>query len=64
MRGGCNCEGHRPMRGCKHSDAFSEALEASTRGVWRSDVQFVVTPWGAEDLGLTHVDGLDVRPTP
>lgn len=65
VRGSCNCEGHRPRRGCRHTAAFSRALNGwAETGAWESDVQFVVTPWGADDLGLTGARGLDVRPTP
>lgn len=64
--GRCNCDGYRDRkRGCKHTNAMAEAIAGVLeRGDWRCDVDMIMTPWAAEELGLTETKGLEVRPTP
>ena len=64
--GSCNCEGYRDKnRGCKHTNSMAQAIVEAVEGRrWKCDMDMIMTPWAAEELGLTNVDGLEVRPTP
>ena len=65
-KGRCSCEGYRnPVKGCKHTNGFAKAVEEGMeRGYWESDLDIIVTPWAAEELGLVDIDGVAIRPTP
>lgn len=64
--GRCNCDGFRnPRKGCKHTTAIAEGIQhAINTGHWQCTLAIVMTPWAADELGLTDLPGLDIRPTP
>lgn len=65
-KGRCSCEGYRhPSKGCKHTNAFAAAVENGIeRGYWESDLDIIVTPKTASELGLVDIDGIVIRDVP